>query len=107
MAADVTTSMVLMNHIIGDGGGIAIIAYGTATPDATDYIDMDTVLGKDVNVVFATGIRDYAGTAAADPMIWTGSSTTPDRVTIGTGADNKTRAILVAYQARKSTGGSA
>lgn len=103
MATDLSALVTLQENVIGDAGGMAIISYSSST--AADYIDMDTVLGHDVNVVFAAGVYDYAGTATALPMIWTGTTTTPDRITVGAGPSTNTILIVVFYQARKSTGG--
>lgn len=106
--ADITSGISVLSNSVCEQGGVAIVTTGTtASADAQDYFDMDTVLGHDVDVVFAIGMRDKAGTPAVDPCSWTATSTTPDRVTIGAGADNATRVVQVHYKSRKSTGGSA
>lgn len=104
MAADVTSGCTLTGHTIGMGMGFAIVTTA-ATADDTDYFDMDTLLGTSVNVIWAKGVQDGLGTPADEPMGWTGSTTTPDRVTIGGSTDNKARQVLVCYLARSSTGG--
>ena len=104
MAADVTAGCTLSAKGILDGLGIAIVTTA-ATADDTDYFDMDTILGVEVNVIWAKGVQDGTGTPADEPMSWTGSTTTPDRVTIGGSTDNKARQVLVCFLARSSTGG--
>ena len=102
--ADVTSGCTLVASTISMGLGIAVVKTA-ATADDGDYFDMDTLLGVDVDVIFATGIQDPTGTGASEPMEWTGTSTTPDRVTIGGSTDNKRRDVLVVYSGRESTGG--
>lgn len=103
--SDVTADMTVDHVIIGDGGGVCVVKVTTAT--AADYFDLDTVLGHDVSVVFATGLEDKDGTEAVTPCIITLSSTTPDRVTLGGSGSAVEYSVLVFYQARKSTGGGA
>jgi len=102
--ADITSGCTLVASSIGMGFGFAVVKTA-ATADDGDYFTMDTLLGHDVNVIWAWGIQDPTGTAASEPMIYTGSTTTPDKVTIGGSTDNKRRDILVVFTSRESTGG--
>ena len=104
MAADVTSGCTVVAKAILGGFGFAIVSTA-ATADDTDYFDMDTLLGTDVNIIWAKGVQDGTGTPADEPLSWTGSSTTPDRVTIGGSTDNKARQCLIAFVSRSSTGG--
>ena len=103
MAADITTGCTVQADNKLGGMGIAIVSTA-ATADDTDYFDMDTLLGVDVNVIFAIGVDDADGTALNTPFSWTQSTTTPDRVTIGSNIDNKRRDVLICYTGRSSTG---
>lgn len=105
--ADVTASVTLKGTLKGQGGaGVAVITLPN-TVDAGDYVDMDTVLGEDVQVVNVLGQRASDSTGVAEIYNYTLTSTTPDRVTIGVGADNASRQIVVFFTGRSSTGGSA
>ena len=104
MASDITSGCTLKADSKMMGMGIAIV-YTEATADDGDYFDMDTLLGVEVDVIYATATDDADGTAVTTPMIWTQSTTTPDRVTIGSNVDNKRRDVLVVYLSRSSTGG--
>jgi len=102
--ADVTDGCTLVAKTISGGFGMAVVKTA-ATADDGDYFTMDDLIGFDVNVIFATGIQDPTGTGASEPMEWTGSTTTPDKVTIGGSTDNKRRDVLVVFTSRESTGG--
>ena len=102
--ADITDGCTLVAKTISGGLGIAIVKTA-ATADDGDYFSMDDLIGFDVNVIWAWGIQDPTGTAAAEPMVYTGSTTTPDKVTIGGSTDNKRRDVLVVFTSRESTGG--
>jgi len=104
MAADVTSGCTLIADSKLSGFGIAVVNTA-ATADDTDYFDMDTILGVEVNVIYATATDDADGTPITTPMSWTQTTTNPDRVTIGSNVDNKRRDVVVFYLARSSTGG--
>lgn len=105
--ADITSGCTLDGYMIGQGGlGIASV-YTAATADDGDYFDMDTLLGFDVNVKNIIGTQSLTTTNVAELFTCTGTSTTPDRVTIGGSTDNAARWVIVLFTARKSTGGSA
>lgn len=104
MAADLSSTVTLVAKAINEGMGMAVVKT-PASADDTDYFDMDDVLGTEVNVLWAKGLQDPTGTPADEPCSYTGSTTTPDRVTIGGSTDNKRRDILVLFESRSSTGG--
>ena len=99
MAADRTSVTTLRGHEIMAGGQwIRIYLTCTNAAAATDYVDINDVTGLPGSamvgkILFVEAVRDYAGTAVPDAVYWT--STYPDRLVIGTGADSKTRAWMV------------
>ena len=96
MAADIIDDITVKTSVEPSPGKRFVVLQAAATADATDYFELSEVTGLSGvrNIYFVIGIRDNAGTPAVDPMAWdtTAGTTT---ITIGTGADDKTRDILV------------